>query len=376
MSEFSADAPADGALRARMAARNGLIIGLGLSLGLWGPIVYTWLTQPVQTQYAVLIGLGAAFVLLVCLAVSWLTARWSWATPVMLAWGLAALALTIGVAQLPFAGRTWLTWLLQPALAGQPLYHVEALSISMALAGFFLVVVLSVLGLLQGYRLDNLLLERGPTGRLSERGRILLWFPLPVALALGLIVGNIYDGSLWLGVRTVARVIDEGRAYVGDLFWYGQQRGLHYIAIEPFLAQMDGPYRLTLETQYPGFIGIDVDAHFENGLWLRCRVTPRGDNRRYDYVASCLDAGRTYVDSLAATLRGESLACRACTPAISTEWRAWLAARFSQPPRVTLAAAAGNVAAVRLDSAEAPPTTALCWLNGPPPVTLIACRDE
>lgn len=376
MSKLSAETSAAGPLRAHMAARSGLIIGLGLSLGLWGPIVHTWLTQPIQTQHAGLSLAGLAFVLVVCVAVSWLTARWSHAAPVMLVWAIAAAALTIGVAQLPFAGRTWLTWLWQPLLAGQPLYSVEELSISMALAGFFLVVVLSLLGLLQGYRLDNLLLERGPTGRLSERGRVLLWLPLPVALALGLIAGNIYSGSLWLGVRSVGRVIDEGRAYVGDLFWYGQQRGLHYIAIEPFLEQMDGPYRLTLETQYPGFIGIDVDAHFENGLWLRCRVTPRGDNRRYDYVASCLDAGQAYVGGLAALLRGESLTCRACQPSVSAEWQTWLAARFVQPPQATLAAAAGNVAVVRLVSAESPSTTALCWLNGPPPVTLTACRDE
>jgi hypothetical protein len=357
-----------------MATRSGLIIGLGLALGLWGPTLYTWLTQPIQAQHAGLSLAGLAFVLVVCLATSWLTASWSRAALVMLAWAAAALALTVGVAQLPFAGRTWLTWLWQPMLAGQPLYGVEALSISMALAGFFLVVMLSVLGLLQGYRLDNLLLERGPTGRLSERGRVLLWLPLPVALALGLIAGNIYSGSLWLGVRSVAQVIDEGRAYVGDLFWYGQQRGLHYIAIEPFLAQMDGPYRLTLETQYPGFIGIDVDAHFDNGFWLRCRVTPRGDNRRYDYVASCLDAGQAYVGGLAALLRDESLTCRACKPTVSAEWRAWLATRFPQPPQVALAAAAANVAVVRLDSAESP-TAVLCWLQGPPPVTLTTCRD-
>ena len=363
------------AFRYRLAWQNGLILGLGLALGLWGRALYLWATLPVHWQHLWLNLLGLGFVLAACGLTSRLTARWSRAGLVFVAWLAAALLMNEFIGRLPYSGRTLLNWLIHPVLYGLPLYPAEELFSVLLVAGFFLTLCLSILGLLQNYRLDNLGLERGEDGRLSFRGRILLWLPLPITLAFGLLVGSVHAGTLWVGVRTVAQIIDEGRTYSGDLFWYGQQRGLNYVAIEKLRDRMVGDYSLSIETLYAGYGGVDVDARFENGLWARCRVNPRGDNGRYDYVAFCRDAGLAYRVGLPTVWSGEAPGCRECALEITPTWRDWLLARFPQLPTVTLAAAAGNYTAVRLDSAESPPATALCILTGPPPVSLIECRD-
>jgi hypothetical protein len=227
--------------------------------------------------------------------------------------------------------------------------------------------------LLQNYRLEGMVAESEEDGRLSPRAWFLLLAPLVVVLGAGLIADSLLHVPERTAYRLVHEAIRTGRTHPGDLFELSLERGVNYNAIAGVREQMSASHRLsTVEVVLGRANAVVLQADFDNGAWIQCRVIA-------DQLSHCYDASLPYVQGFSALLSQEETPpdCRACSVQATEEQRKWLGAwaeGWGAPPAITREAQAGSVVlmqaqGVGLDRAVE------CRFRGVSPVMLEQCWD-
>jgi hypothetical protein len=357
----------------KLGLRNGLLIGLALALGALAPRASTLSRAHVQGMYSALL-LGLLALLLLGGLAGWLAAWRSSALWGALLWLLASAAMTWTIGHLPYEGQTLAAWLGERNFWGLPVYGFSAAAQArLLMAGFFIVLCLTILGLLQNYRLEGITSETDSQGGLTGRSWFLLLLPLPLVFGVGLAADNIVGSSERVAQQLVHEAIRTGRTYEGDLFELSLKRGVNYNAIAGVRDQMSARYALsTGEVTLSASSSIVIVAHFDNGAWINCRVTA-------DQLFHCYDASPPYLQGFPALLtEGEAPEdCRECAVKVDESQRDWILARskhWEGTPHVTRLAQRGSYV---LMQAQSPQTGygVRCLFHGISPVTLSHCWE-
>jgi hypothetical protein len=360
-------------LSLRLGLQNGLLIGLALALGVWAPDAISLSTSHVRLLYPSLL-LGCLAVLLLGGLAGWLAAWLGRAFASGLIWLLVASLMAWTIGHLPYEGRNLTVWLADRRFWGLPVYTFSPpAQWRMVMAGFFVVLLLVILGLLQNYRLEGTSSEMNADGRMGCRAWFLLLLPLPLVLGVGLIADNLVNSPLRVAPKHVHEAIRTGRTYPGDLFELSLERGVNYNAISGVRDQMSESYSLLIGEVDLGVANtVFVVAHFDNGAWINCRVVA-------EQLSFCYDASPPYYQGFPSLLTtGETPEdCQLCTIKVSDEQRAWLLARsgyFAGSPRLTRLAQWGSYVLMRAESPGSDYAVE-CLFKGISPVRLEHCRE-
>ncbi len=360
-------------LSLRLGLRNGALIGLALALGAWAPDAILLSVSRVRLLYPSLL-LGCLALLLLGGLGGWLAAWSGRAFVGGLIWLLVAGLMTWTIGHLPYEGRSLTVWLADRRSWGLPIYPFSsAAQARMVMAGFFVVLLLVILGLIQDYRLEGVGSEMEADGRMSGRGWFSLFLPLPLVFGVGLIANNLVNSPLRMAPQLVHEAIRTGRTYPGDLFELSLERGVNYNAISGVRDQMSAHYSLLIgEVELGAGNTIFVVADFDNGAWINCRVVA-------DQLSFCYDASPPYYLGFAALLTtGETPEdCPRCTVKINDEQRAWFLAQsenFAGSPRLTRLAQWGSYVLVQAESPGSDYAVE-CLFNGLSLVRLERCWE-
>jgi hypothetical protein len=334
----------------RLGLLNGSLIGLALAVGFWIPDVVALIRNPVRGAWPVLL-LGLLALLGLCALGGWMAARTEHAAIGMLIWAVTgALAIWV-VGHLPYEGRTLIAWLADRRFVGLTICPFGAVAqYYMIMAGFFVVLLLAMLGLLQDYRLEGLRAEVGPGGRLTGRAWFALLLPLPFVIGVGLVADDLVNAPLRAAPGKVHEAIRTGRTYQGDLFALSLERGVNYNAIRAVRDQMSADYVLSIgEADLGAAKTVYMVADFENGAWINCQVIN-------EQIFNCWDASVPFQQGLPYFLTTGEVPedCPLCKFRIGDEPRAWLQARrdlWTEPPQVTRLAQSGSYVLVRAQAA-------------------------
>jgi hypothetical protein len=360
-------------LALRLGLLNGCLIGLSLGLGVWALDAIFLIAAPVRLGgLSLLLGI-VALVILGGLS-GWLAA-WvdrGWASGLI--WLVAASLMVSVIGHAPYEGRTLLVWVTDRRSWGLPVYAFsDAAQTGMWLAGFFILLLLGLLGLIQSYRLESVAGETEAGGRPGLRGWFLLCLPLPLVLAVGLVADGMVNSPLRGAPQLVNEVIRTGRTYSGDLFALSREEGVNYNAIAGLQDQMSENYALSLGSIDLGAAEtVHVVADFDNGAWINCRVV-------MDQVALCYDASLPYMQGFPSLLTSGVLPedCPQCYFRTDDEQRAWLRARsenFRGPPRVSRLAQWGSYVLIQAESSDGE-YVIQCLFEGASPVQLQRCWE-
>jgi len=352
---------------------NGLLIGLGIALGCWGYSTITLTKLPVQMPYASLV-VAALLVIALCALAGRLTARLQRTWSTMLLWLGTAVFVILVINYQPTILRTWMVWLADRRFWGLPIYpQIEADFYVYLLAGFFILLLLTVLALLQTYRLDGVLRELGENGRFLPRSWALLLLPVPFAFAAGFITMQFMGDTAAAALSLVHQAIEGGRGYEGDLFQLGLQDGINYSAFRGVQDRMTPTYTLAIGGEDAAMSSTFVTITFDNDLWVSCRVIN-------GQLTFCADASPPYFMGLHSLITGEPVpeTCLTCNPAVDADLAYWLAERhghFNGSPQISRLAQWGNYVLVE---ATAPDNSygITCWFSGVSPVQLDSCMEE
>jgi hypothetical protein len=360
-------------LSLRLGLRNGLLIGLALALGAWAPDAVLLSISHVRLLYPSLL-LGCLALLLLGGLGGWLAAWFSRSFVGGLIWLVVAGLMTLAIGHLPYEGRSLTVWLADRRSWGLPIYPFSSpAQARMEMAGFFVVLLMVILGLLQNYRLEGVSSEIDADGRTSGRAWFLLLLPLPLVLGVGLIADNMVNSPLRVAPKLVHEAIRTGRTYPGDLFQLSLQRGVNYNAISGVRDQMSENYSLLIGEVDLGVANtIFVVADFDNGAWINCRVVA-------EQLSFCYDASPPYQQGFSALLTtGETPEdCPRCTVNVNDEQRAWLLARsgnFNGSPLLTRLAQWGSYVLMRAESPGSDYAME-CLFNSISPVRLERCQE-
>jgi len=343
------------------------------SLGVWASDAIFLVTAPVR--------LGSASLLLGALALAFLGVLGGWlAAWLGRAWASALIWLVVGwlmvlvIGHAPYEGRSLLVWVADRRSWGLPVYAFsDAAEAGMWLAGFFILLLLGLLGFIQPYRLEGIAGETGAGGGLEARGWLMLLLPLPLMLAAGLIADSMVNSPLRVAPRLVHEVIRTGRTYPGDLFALSRQEGTNYNAIAGLRDKMSEDYTLSLGSIDLGAAEtVYVVADFDNGAWINCRVV-------MEQVAFCYDASLPYMQGFPALLTTGTLPddCPQCFFRAGDEQREWLQARSEMiggSPRVSRLAQWGSFVLIQAESADGE-AVMQCLFEGASPVELRRCWE-
>jgi hypothetical protein len=351
---------------------NGLLIGSALALGTWSYQAVSLCLDHVQGGVAPLLLGSLALTLLAGLA-GWLSAWRDSAPQGALIWLLLACAMTWVIGHAPYEGRNLSIWLLDRRFWGLAVYaYSPAARARLLMAGFFVVLLLALLGLLQSHRLEGIASETDARGRLGARAWFLLCLPLPLMAGAGLIADNLVNSPERAAVQLVHEVIRTGRTYSGDLFELSLQRGVNYNAIGGVRDLMSANYSLLVgEVTLGAANSFVVVAQFDNDAWINCRVTA-------SQLLNCYDASPPYRQGFPALFAGDqtSQACRECTIQVTDEQRDWLRERGANwvgSPRITRLAQWGSLVLMRALSSTDDDAVE-CLFHGVSPVTLDRCQ--
>jgi hypothetical protein len=291
-----------------------------------------------------------------------------------LIWFLAAGAMIWTVGHLPYEGRSLLVWLAERRFWGLPVYAFSAAARArMLMAAFFVVLCLTILGLLQNYRLEGVASETDEQGHMDARAWLLMALPLPLVFAAGLAADNLISSPERTALRLVHEAIRTVRTYSGDLFELSMKRGVNYNAIAGVRDQMNAKYTLAAgEVSLGSTSTIVVVAHFDNGAWINCRVTA-------DQLSHCYDASPPFLQGFPALLAdGETPEdCRECALKIDEPLRDWLLARsafWMDRPEIRLLAQRGSHVLVQAQS-RASGRGVECIFYGTSLVAIDSCRE-
>jgi len=350
-----------------------LLIGLALALGAWAPNAISLSTSHVRLLYPSLL-LGCLTLLLLGGLGGWVVAWLGNAFAGGVVWALVAGLMTLVIGHLPYEGRNLTVWLADRRFWGLPIYPFSSPAQSwLAMAGFFIVLLLAILGLLQDYRLEGIGPGINTGGRLDSRAWFSLILPLPLVLGVGLVADDLVNSPLRVAPKLVHEAIRTGRTYPGDLFELSLERGVNYNAISGVRDQMSENYSLLIGEVNLGVAStIFVVAHFDNGAWINCRVVA-------GQLSRCYDASPPYQQGFSALLTtGETPEdCLLCRVKVSGEQHAWLLARsenFTGSPRLTRLAQWGSYVLMRAESPGSDYAVE-CLFNGISPVRLEHCQE-
>lgn len=357
----------------KLGLLNGLLLGLALGLGALAPRAITLSRAHVQGMYPALL-LGSLALLLLGGVAGWLSAWPSSGLWGALLWLLASGAMTWTIGHLPYEGQSLAAWLDERQLWGLPVYAFSAAAQArLLMAGFFVVLCLTILGLLQNYRLEGIASETDADGGMTGRSWFLLLLPLPLVFCVGLAADNIVGKSERKAQQLVNEAIRTGRTYPGDLFELSLERGVNYNAVAGVRDRMSATYTLsTAEIALADVSSVVIVAHFDNGAWINCRVTA-------DQLHHCYDASPPYLQGFLALLtEGATPAdCRQCAIKVDEPLSDWLFAQSEQwegSPRITRAVQRGSYVLMQAQS----PRTGYgveCLFRGISPVTLSRCWE-
>ncbi len=357
----------------KLGLLNGLVIGLALALGVWASDAISLGLSHVRMVYPSML-LGILSLAVLGGVAGWLAAWAARAWVGALVWLGAAMLMVRVIGLVPYQGRSLTVWLADSRSWGLPIYpHSEAAGVGLWLAGFFILLVLVILGLLQPYRLEGVNSETDDRGRLGGRGWFLLLLPLPLLLGVGLVADSMVNQPLRVAPQLVSEAIATGRTYEGDLFALGLERGVGYQAIAGVREQMSENYTLSIGSVDLGVSDtVMVVADFDNGAWINCRVAS-------EQLSFCYDASLPYVQGLPAVIAtGEVPAdCPYCKFSISDDWRGWLrdqGAQFGGTPIVTRTAQWGSYVLVKAESSDGDYALE-CLFEGLSPVRLDRCWE-
>ncbi len=359
----------------RLGLLNGLLIGLAISAGAWGWEVVTLSELPVTSPYPRLL-LGGGLVIIICSVAGWLTTRLGSGGRAVIGWLVAATLSLRVMAFVPYQGRSLFTGLIDGRFVGLPVYIRPAGELPLWMVmygGFFALLLLVLLALLQEYRLDGIHRERRKNGRLSFQSWFRLLLPLPVIAITAAFANQSIGDASWRDLQLVAWGIEGSRTAQTDLFDLSRQEGLNYNAFRGLQTQLTADYVLDIgETDTTNGTTFVV-AHFDNGAWITCRVV-------YGQLSYCYDASPPYTVGLRGLITGEEPAeetCRGCVPRISAEWLNWLEVnrgRFGNPT-LSFVAQQGAYVLVQVTSEDGA-YEVLCRLYGVQAVRFQGCVEQ
>ncbi len=357
----------------KLAAINGILIGLFVSLGVWGVQIYSLRDLPITPKYGSIL-LAAALVMILCGFTGWLTARIARTAVTLLLWAVTAVITSFIISFQPFQIRTLVVWLSNREFWGLNVYPFIDFSllsfIGITVAGFFVVLAIFLLAIFQDYRLSNLLAEAGD-GRWSTPVWKALLLPMPLVFFAAFLTTQIMGDGSWQAIPLVHEAIEVSRAYDGDLFELGLSQGVNYNALKGVRQQLSPDYTMTLSEIDPVSLTTNVVATFANGGWINCRVV----NEQLSY---CYDMSPPYTSGLAGLLAGktEPADCRDCFPNPEPEAQAWIDAYghiFANSPTITRQAQFGSYVIMKVASEDGS-QTAKCFFQGVSNVRLIHCE--
>ncbi len=354
-----------------MGALSGGLAGLALAAGLWGPDAIGLWPAHEPLLYASLL-IGATGVLVLGVLAGWLAARSGRLLVGAALWLAMAVLAALIAGHLPFEGLTLLVWLADRRFWGLPIYPFDfSAQTRLEVGGFFPVLVLTALGIVQDFRLEGVNSARNARGP-NARAWLLLLLPLPVVFGAGLAADDIVNSVLRDPAAMVAQIIQVGRSYPGDLDALSRQTGLNYSAIIGVRANLSDRYRLMLgDIDLGDDKTVIVVAQFDNGAWINCRVL-------VDRVSFCDDARPPYTQGLQSLLAGQDISqCQDCQVQVSPEWQAWLQdhGRFTGSAQITRLAQWGS--AVLMRAANPGSGYALeCLFQGNRTVSLVWCKEK
>lgn len=357
----------------RIGLLNGLFIGLALGLGVWGLEALRIISLPFQL-YLPTLALGIVLVTIICALAGWLTARAGRTWLTVLAWFGAAVVCMLFIGYLAYQGRTLLVWLADGRFWGREVYPnvLGGTPGGLILGGFLIILVLLVLGLVQGYRLENITNNLGGKTRLDGRAWFALLLPVPFVFLAGLITKNVMDDPAAQAGQIAYQVIERVNSYDGDLDQLSRQEGINYAALTGVRDEISDDYTLGIGEVSPANSTVAIVADFANGAWVYCRVV----NAQMNF---CYDASLPYTIGLRSLLTGEPLPdpCRGCLPQNASDWRAWLSdqgERLGPEPRIERLAQWGSHVLMRAESASGDEAIE-CWFEGITRVNIAACEN-
>lgn len=349
---------------------NGLLVGLALALGIWGLEALNLLDVPVVLRYPSLI--FAALVVIAGFSLTgWLTGHLEKVWIVLLGWLVTAVLATYLIAYQPTFGRTLTVWLADRRFWGLPVYPFTiGYWAAPILAGFFIILVLLLLAVLQNYRLESIGREVNENGRLQLRAWLQLLLPLPIIFIAGMVTRDIVGDPSAQAVQTVHQAIQRTLTYDGDLYELGLREGLNYSAFNSVRDQLSSEYTMAIGGLEPEASITYVVIHFANDAWVNCRLIS-------DYLSFCYDAAPPYTIGLASLITGEAPpeTCLGCLPRLDEDWQTWLQTKgthFTSAPRIRRRAQWGGYVLMRAESDD----YALdCWFSNISPVHLDHCEE-
>ncbi|MCA9928569.1 MAG: hypothetical protein KC419_08830 [Anaerolineales bacterium] len=351
---------------------NGLFIGLGIALGSWGISTVTLSRLPVLMPYPSLIA-AALLVVALCALTGRLTVQIQRTWSTLLLWLGTAVLVILVISYQPTILRTWMVWLADRRFWGLPIYpQAEADFYVYLLAGFFILLLLVVLGLLETFRLEGVLRELGQNGRFLPRSWTLLLLPVPFAFAAGFLTIQFIGDTTAAAVSLVHQAIEGSRGYEGDLFQLGLKDGINYSAFRGVQDRMTPTYTLAIGGEDAAMSSTFVTITFDNELWVSCRVIS-------GQLTFCADASPIYFIGLTSLITGEPIPeqCLNCLPTVDEQLAQWLAARRSQfngPPQISRLAQWGSYVLVEAAS-QSGSYKMTCWFSGVSPVQLDSCTE-
>lgn len=369
--DFSADAPRKQSGFRRLSLLNGLLIGLAFGLGAWGPEMLRVARLPVASYLPTLL-LGMGLVIALCGFVGWLTGRIAHTLFTAVLWAATAVMCMLILGYLPFYGRTFTIWLLDSRFWGRDIfpYTLGGRPAGMILGGLLIILTLTVLGLMQNYRLENINSERSGRGRLTSRGWLALLLPLPLVFLASMITQGVLSNPASTAIAVVNQAISVAKEYDGDLRLLELGDGISYGALAPVQDQLAGDFTLSLVDSNPLTSTVVVGADFAGGGWVYCRVV-------YDQLLFCSDAAPPYTTGLRSALTGEPLPedCRGCELGTDETTAAWLMehrGRWGAAPAIERVAQQGSHVLMR---AVGDDIAAECWIEGLTPTRLTSCQE-
>ncbi len=355
----------------RLSLLNGLFIGLALGLGAWAPEALRIARLPVSNYLPALL-LGFVVVMLIGGLVGWLTGRIARTPVTVLLWLLAGVGFMWVISYAPTYGRTFVVWLTDPRFWGRTVFPfiLEATPGSLVLAGFFILLTLAGLAVVQSYRLENLASEVSHRGRLSVRGWLALLWPLPVVFLASLVTHNTMANPAAPAAEVTHQAILVARDYEGDLRELDLGDGVDYGALRPVQTMLGGDFSLSIVDVDPVTSTVIVGADFAGGAWVYCRVIN-------GQLSFCYDPSPAYTIGLHSLITGQPLPepCRGCLLRVEDSAAAWLLERrdrFGPDPTIDRVAQQGGHVLMRVTGPE---ITAQCWIEGTAPVRLTACEE-
>jgi hypothetical protein len=357
----------------RLGLWNGLLIGLALSVGVWGSEVASQAGLPITGRYPSLIA-AALLLIAFCGLVGLITARIGKTWLSLLIWFVAAVLIVLWIGYESNWLRTLTAWLADLRFWGLPIFPIgEATPVALVLAGFAVILLLALLAILQDFRLEGVQGSLHGGRRLTGSALFKLMLPLPLVFLAGLVTFNVRGGrSMTAAPRLVHEAIQTGRTYEGDLFELGLRDGINYSAIRGVRDQMSPNYSLFMGESDTEMSSTTVVAHFDNGAWINCQLIA-------GHLNFCYDAAPPYTLGLSSLITGEPVPenCRNCLPAADETLLAWLEAQaehFSGQPRITRLAQQGSHVLMRVESEESNYAIE-CWFGGISLIRLTSCTE-